>query len=338
MRGRDEFFESLTTARSSRAIPVDPNTGVRITGRMPRRDRSMYEYLFLEDVAQSLPYGGGLDKGFHLKLTPENPAIDELVLSALPAQSYGHDRLVEAFRDFLRSTTFDLVRGNLYLEIEYFHAGRIEDGEPEAFKIHILPPDSIVNRHGNHSQAVAAETEAADAALRWSLEPLDPECLVVVQLPAPLARDARRAIALLREISSKASVATDFVTGEHGRESGFDFKAYGELLNNLVLKKTRAIGWAGRGTFLEGMLDPEKAWRAIQFARFQVAVRDTVLAGIQDAVDKAGAAMGFEAKLTLSGVLTPNDLDQLEAELEHGTRPILELMHPGLLGRAEPPQ
>ena len=332
MRRRDQSFENLSTPRSSRAIPIDPNTGVRITGRMLRRDRSMYEYWFLEDVAQSLPYGRGLDKGFHLKLTPENPAIEELVISALPAQSYGRDRLAEAFRGFLQSATFDLVRGKLYLEIEYFPADPIKEGEPATFKIHILPSDSIVQRRGKLSQAVAVETEANGAAGHWSQDPLDHECLVIVQLPAPLARDARRAIALLREISSQASVATDFVTGEHGQESGFDFKAHGELLNNLVLNTTRAIGWTGRGTFLEGMLDPERAWRAIQFARFQVAVRDTVLAGLQDVVDKAGATMGFEAKLTLSGVLTSMDLEHLEADLEHGRRPILDLMHPELLG------
>lgn len=336
MRGDDDFFEGLTSARSSRGMPVDAGSGSQLTGRLPGHERSMYVHWFLEDVARSLPYGRGFDEGFQIAVTPKSPAIEELVLNAMPAQFYGPTGLAEAFRGFLVPATFDLLRGKLYLEIEYFYRGCVPDGKPVAFKIHILPLDSVSKRFGKYRQAVELQTDGVDKARGWVREPLDSKRLVVVSLPSPWARQTSRMLTLLSEVSSQTSVATDFLTGEHGPNSGFDYTAHNEMINNLVLKQTRAIGWTGRDTFLEGMLDPEKAWRAIQFARFQSVVRDAVLNGLQEAVDKAGLAIGFSARLVLSGVLDSSDLDHLETELQSGTRRILELIHPGLRSPSSP--
>ncbi|MGX1163461.1 hypothetical protein RKD54_004451 [Pseudarthrobacter sp. SLBN-100] len=216
------------------------------------------------------------------------------------------------------------------MEIEYFYKDGVEDGKPIAFKIHILPRDSVSKIFGKYRQAYAIDSEVLDEPAQRSTAPLNSKNLVVVSLPSPWARRSSRMVSLLREVGSQISVATDFLTGEHGRNSGFDYKAHGELINDHVLMRTRAIGWAGRNTFSEGMLDPEKAWRAIQFARFQILVRDTVLGGLQEAIDRAGLAIGYTAKLELSGVLDSEDLDECEAELQSGTRRILELIHPEL--------
>lgn len=328
MHDDDDYSEGLTSARSPRGMPLDAVSGSQLTGRLP--ERSMYVHWFLEDVAKSLPYGRGFDEGFQLALTPKSPAIEELVLNAMPAQFYGPTGLADAFRRFLLPATFDLLRGKLYLEIEYFHKGSVHDGKPVAFRIHILPLDSVSKRFGKYRQAVEIKPDVADKSGSWVREPLDAKRLVVVRLPSPWAGHASRTLALLSEVSSQTSVATDFITGEHGANSGFDYTAYGELMNDLVLKRTKAIGWAGRNTFLDGMLDPEKAWRAIQFARFQIVARDAVLNGLQEAVDRAGLAIGFTAKLVLSGVLDSSDLDRFETELQSGTRRILELIHPEL--------
>lgn len=329
MRG-DDFFEGLTSARPPRGAPIDAASGSRLTGARSGREEGMYVNWFLEDVAKSVPYGRGFDEGFQLALEPANPAVEELVLNALPAHPYGQTRLAEAFREFLVPARFDVVRGKLYLEIEYFYKGGVEDGKPVAFRIHILPRDSVSKRFGKYRQAHAIDSDVLYETANRSKAPLDPKNLVVVSLPSPWARRATRTISLLSEVSSQMSVATDFLTGEHGPSSGFDYKAHGELINDLVLMRTRAIGWAGRNTFLEGMLDPEKAWRAIQFARFQTVVRDTVLTGLQAAIDRAGVAIGYTAKLELSGVIDSADLDEFEAELQSGTRRILELIHPEL--------
>lgn len=326
---KNDFFEGLTSASPHRGTLINSASGARL-GRGSGCQESMYVNWFLEDVAKSLPYGLGSQEGFQLSLEPENRSVQELVLNALPAHTYGHTRLTEAFRQFLVYTVFDVVRGHLYLEVEYFYKDGGDKGKPVAFKVHVLPRGSVFKRFGKYRLVDGIGSEVPDEAGHVRKAVLDPKNLVVVSLPSPWARRALRTMSLLSDVSSQMSVATDFLTGEYGHNSGFDYNAHRDLVNDLVLKRTRDIGWAGRDTFLEGMLDPEKAWRAIQFARFQIVVRDTVLAGLQEAVDRAGRAIGYTAKFELQGTLDSANLDEFEADLQSGKRGIYELIHPAL--------
>lgn len=326
MHRSDGPFEGLTSALEPNRSLVRGVSSTRHKGDGARTSRSMYENWFLEDTARSLPYGRGIDEGFRLTSDSTNQSHEKLILNALPTALYGHERLADGFRDFLQSCTFNLLQGNLYLYIEYFHRGSIYDDPPQSFRIHILPSESVTKIRGKYRQSIEIEDDRSVICRR--VIPLQTKCLVTAKLSSQLAKTVKRTIDLLREISEHSSVATDFVVGEHGQDTGFEVRVHQQLLNDLVLRETRDIGWTGRGTFADGLLDPEKAWRAIQFTRFQLVVRDIVLSALQKAVDRSGSVIGFESKLMLSGVLTHVDLDRFEADLRQGSRPILDLMYP----------
>jgi hypothetical protein len=173
------------------------------------------------------------------------------------------------------------------------------------------------------------ETEG-EVGVRWSSEPLDPDCLVAIRLPRSLRRDLARALRAIRASDQDLRVTSEFVTGEHGSDSGFDFGTYQRISHDIVLRATRATGWAGRGLLTEGLLDPEKAWRALQFARLVVSLREIALKGLQEAINRAGGEIGFTAELVLSRVLTSDDLARMENDLRAGTRPIADMFVPSL--------
>jgi hypothetical protein len=43
-------------------------------------------------------------------------------------------------------------------------------------------------------------------------------------------------------------------------------------------------------------------------------------------LDRAGDVLGFEARLQLTGLVTTIDNDQAEADLESGSRPLIDIL------------
>lgn len=321
---RDDPFEGLLAATPSRPRPI-PFPGARPPGRT-REPTGLNGDLLRRDVGLlALPYGHGPDDGFRLTLTPAEAKTQELVAQALPAQGYRWN-LSDAFRDYLRTALWYLVDGDIYLEITYFHQPEALTGPPVAFRVDFLQPEMITRRIVRYHHFVPLDEDGEPT--RWGSTPIDGRRLVVGSLPRSLRRELDRTLKLLRAADEDLSVMSAFTMGEHASASGFDFTTYQRELHDIVLAGSREIGWAGRGTFTSDLLDPEKAWRAIQFARFITRLREIALATLQVAVDRAGAEIGFSAELTLSGVLTLDDLDTYETDLKAGTRPISELLFP----------
>lgn len=284
--------------------------------------------MLLEDLRmRALPYGHGADDGFRLDVRPSNEKVLDLVRDALPALNYRHGRIDESFRDYIQSALWSLAQGNLYLEIEYFRIPRDQADRPVAFRIDFLHPELVAKRYGKYRYLVPTQAEV-EGNKRWSRELLDPNCLIVVSLPRRLRRELDRTLGVIRAADPDLRVMADFTTGSHGNNSGFDISTYQRLSHDIILRASKATGWTGRGLFTEGLLDPEKAWRAIQFARIVVRLREIAIQGLQDAIDRAGVEIGFTAELKLSKVVTLDHLDHLERDLEAGTRPIEEIFVP----------
>ena len=310
---RGSYYSDFTDAPPRHATRPEP------TGK---------EYMLLEDIRlYALPYGRGTEDGFNVTLQPDQVKNQELILNALPSSHYSHYQLSEAFRDYIESALWHLVRGNLYLEIEYFRSTGSPTSPPVAFRIGILDADRVEKHFGKLYYWVPG-SGLGDGNTAWSRERLDPNTLVAVALHRKTRRTLDRALRTVRVADQDLDVMQSFTLGRHGTDSGFDFKTYHRHANDLVLRATREIGWAGRGLFTEDLLDPMKAWRAIQFARFVTRLRETAVSGLQQAISVAAAEIGFEAYLSLTGVLTETDLDQLEKDLREGTRPIAEMFAP----------
>lgn len=324
----DDWFEGLVGTRTHRHRYVDRSTGSPVPQSIERPEPGGNVYMLLEDLRlHALPYGHGTDDGFVVAVDPSSETVSALVLHALPVRGYRHWQLEAAFRDYMESALWFLAQGDMYLEIEYFRSSENPNGSPVAFRLDFLFPELVRRRFGMYRYSIPTRVDEEDD-VGWSSEPLDPKCVVVVSLPRRLRRELDRTLQVIRAADQDLQVMSDFTTGRNGSDSGFDLGAYQRLSHDIVLRASRAIGWAGRGLFTDDLLDPERVWRALQFARFGIELRNIALHGLQEAIDRAGIEIGFQAELQLSKVLTVEDVDQLEADLFAGTRPIGEMFVP----------
>ncbi len=325
-RVSDNPFDGLVRSRPRRRRRIDPSMGSPPRRPVERPDPVGQEYMLLEDLRlHALPYGSGADDGFTVDVTSANAQAPELILNALPVHTYRHWRLTEALRDYMQTALWYLVQGDFVMETAFYHSPEDEAAKPVAFQLDVLQPELIARRFGGRSYWTPTDSDDGTA---WTQERLSPNDLVVVSLPRQLRRDLERALRAIRATDQDLEVMERFTYGKFANDSGFDFKTYQRLSHDIVLRATRSIGWAGRGLLTEGLLDPMKVWRAIQFARFQVRLRNAALQGLRTAIDRAGETIGFEASIQLSGVLTEADLDQLEQDLRAGSRPIAEMFLP----------
>lgn len=321
-------FENLIGSRPHRHQYIDHSTGSPVPRKIERPRPGGNEHMFLEDLRlRALPFGRGLDDGFNIEIQPSTEEVLNLVRNSLPGRGYRHWRLDESFRDYTQSALEFLAQGDLYLEIEYFQEPDHQTDQPMAFRIDFLHPEMVTKRYGKYRYLVPTN-DRLEENKRWSSEPLDPSCLVVVSLPIRLRRELKRTFRVIRAADQDLRVMSDFTTGRHGNNSDFDFKTYQRISHDIVLRASQGTGWTRRGILAEGLLDPEKVWRAIQFARLVVRLREIATQGLQDAIDRAGMKIGFAAELKLSKVLTLDHLARLETDLEAGSRPIGEMFVP----------
>lgn len=324
---RDDPFDGLIGSHADRHN-LSPLTGAEIPPKFRRRNLGMNNGMLIQDLGlQSLPYGSGASEGFSVGIGSDDEAVAALIQHAIPGRGYRSWRGWDCLRDYLQSALHYLVERDLFLEIEYFQRSDTPEARPVAFRIEILQPDRIRRRIGRYEYLVAARS-ADEGRQSWTAAPIKAAELVVTRLPRNLRRDVDRALELLRATDDSLGIMTDFTTGQHGQDSGFDFADYQRLAHDIVLRGTRRIGWTGRGILMNDLLDPAKAWRAIQFAKFGVELRDIALSALQEAVNRAGAEIGFTAQIEISGILRTPDLNLMEAALAAGTQPMSELMHP----------
>ncbi|PRB04733.1 hypothetical protein CQ047_16240 [Microbacterium sp. MYb72] len=250
-----------------------------------------------------------------------------MIINAMPAPLYRHDDLSDAFRDYIEMALTLLSRGNLYLEIEYYRESDELSSRPVAFRLEALSPELVQTKFGKTFYWQPPSDQNVESE-HWTRELLDPARLITVSLPRDLRRTMDRALKIIQIADQDLDVMQRFTLGKQGWGSGFDLQEYQRRSRNIVLRETREIGWPGRGLLTEGLLDPMKAWRAIQFAQLVARMRDIAQDGLQAAIARAGDEIGFEATMSLSGVLTQTDLDRLQNELGSGVIPMAELLNP----------
>ncbi|MEU1970521.1 hypothetical protein ABZ477_02595 [Microbacterium sp. NPDC019599] len=284
--------------------------------------------MMLQDLRTSaMPYGHNENDGFGARVASGDPDVAKLIHDALPSHSYRHWRLADSVRDYVDSALWHLVDGNLHLELQYFAHPSASESKPSAFRVEIVDAERVVRRWGRYAYLGAGNGRPSSSS--GASEPQrDGKQLIVAALPKTLRHTVDAALGLIRAEDADFKVASSFVLGEHGADSGFDFGTHRRMSNEIVLRGTRGIGWVGRGTLSEDLLDPEKAWRAIRFARFAGQLRDVAVAALNEAIGRAGTRIGFEGAIELTGILTRRELDELEAELAAGTRPIAEIIFP----------
>lgn len=301
--------------------------------------------MLIEDAHQLLPFGHGLDDGFTATVLPEDARTEELVLNSLVSAHGRGDRLEEAVRNCVEQLSQELTSGPVVFEVEYFYTSDTPgehdgatlptsmtetastddqtDGGPVAFRLGWITPATVATRLGRPIQYVPAQVAQKKTARGLHYVELDSSNLITVDLSRRTRRALERARAVLAAAAAQEMTPYKFAKAS---DAAFDMERFKAERAQLVLRGTRDVGWGGRGFFDEYMLDPYQFWRHLRFERFKVQLRDAALGGINEMLRCAGARMGFEARLELEGLITAKDLDEAEAALRSGSKPLIDLV------------
>jgi hypothetical protein len=294
--------------------------------------------MFSEDLRDLLPFGHGLDDGFSAEIVPPNDEVYEMVLKSLTSMHRPASTLEDGVRHYLEEVTQELLEGQTLFEIDFLSspanvkvdtgaASQADDAEtatpPVAFRIGWIPSGTVVKRRGRYIQYVPSDLGEGHTNRGLHYVNLEEQNLVFVELPRKHRAALRRARTVMQAVDAQQATPQKMLKSP---VSGFHHDRFKLQLAQEILRSTRVLGWASRGLYDEHMLDPYTVWRHLQFQRFKVSVRDAGLAGLDQMLDRAGAVLGFKARLQLTGLVTTNDIDQAEADLEAGSRRLTHLL------------
>lgn len=330
----------LTSQRKSyfytlEAASAEPKLLEHIEGR---RDRwiGLQGYMFSEDLRNLLPFGHGLDDGFSAEIVPPKVEVREMVLNSLTSMHRPASILEDGVRHYLEEITQQLLEGQALFEIDYLSSpakagtgaasladAAETDTQPVAFRIGWIPSGTVTKRRGRYIQYVPSDLGEGHTNRGLHYVNLEDQNLVFIDLPRKHKAALRRARTVMQAVDAQQATPHKMLKSP---VSGFDHDRFKLQLAQELLRGTRVLGWASRGLYDEHMLDPYTVWRHLQFQRFKVSVRDAGLAGLDQMLDRAGTVLGFKARLLLTGLVTTTDIDQAEADLQSGSRPLIDLL------------
>lgn len=294
----------------SRGTRIEPAVFRRKGQRRQRRfaEETIYTSMFEDDVSSILPYRSGNERWYRVLVAGGN---EDLVRCALPSHYWPADTLEDALRDTVTECVLDLVHGPIYIEIEYFLDG--EGNDLPNFRLHVVPSDFYRTRFGK-VHVKPADHGIADKSRTHEI---DPASLVRIELPRPERRAMKRALAAMKTASRYHLAPVDMLTSGNPPR-GLDIKLHTKELARGLRAATNSIGWDGRGQLVEGMEDPYRVWRSLQFARYRLTLLDLVMRGLNRALDTAGGRLGFSASLEVEGLITLADIDVGLAAIDDG--------------------
>lgn len=325
----DDPYAGLTSSRRSRfyytdMISDDPQLHRRLR---ERPGTGFYEHMFLEDLSHMLPWGRGIDDGFTAAVTSTDPRAGDIVRNALPSR-YGPPRSLEdGLRQFIEDGAQRTALDAATYEIDYLRPPGEPDARPAGFRLEPLPPGSFDVLDGQPIQYVpaAASEHSTDDGLHYVR--LDPDHLITICLDPTTQQVIRHALTLFAAADRQQMTPMSML--QRGQGTGFDFATYRTETARALLSGTHELGWTGRDLFADEMLAPYTVWRHLRFLRFKITIRDAILTALSVAVTRAGKLMNFEATVTIGGLATVADIDQAEADLETGQRPLRDLLDLG---------
>lgn len=239
-------------------------------------------------------------------------AATEVVLRALEDRR-GDGTLNRVLRDFFQVAADRLLRHqNAYYEIVYGYRPGQDASRPVGFRLMAAPLGTVGTRAGQLVQYVPAAHAKHSTALRGvGYNDLSADTLVLFRLKDDLQCDV--------EATFKALASA--------HESGQTFGAAGsdktiKMLNNA----TAALGW---NRFVEpvsnSQLLPYKVWRQLEFLAFKIKVRESILASLNDVLNKVGRRLHTPMHIKLHNVPSLDDVRVAHGDLQQGQRSLEDI-------------
>jgi hypothetical protein len=252
--------------------------------------------MFRDDFAQLMPRGIPRDAS----TISASDDVTDIVAAGLPTHFGPMADLPTAVADFIHSVAYQLLDGPITFDVEYLR--RTEAEHPVMFR--------FVPRWGTKPSS------------RTRLLPLPDGAPATVRFD--LSVKTRKRLDEARPIWATADLPTNTAMRLIGAP-GYDFEVQRTATNQAVLQSTWDIGWDGRGTFTDMLLEPMRIALRLRFMRLQIRTRDDLLKQLQMRLHEVGAALQADLSLTFTGLNDESDITAAERSLQRGDTKLSEL-------------
>lgn len=281
---------------------------------------SLYSHMLIEDLhAGIMPYS------FNPEIKISLAGDDSNDLRQIIAKGLNNERycdLSEAVASFIRQCTNELM---YYPKSEYeivYYSNKQPSNEFCAFALEHVPYKSL-KRLGAFCFQILPRAIAQEKGVSSFIKVL-PKQIITFELPARIKYDWFAIIKLLDFISRNNLPELALMSTERA-SIPFDINKFYYSKNLLLAKSTKTIGWNARHSF-ENMLEYYTLTRFLRFERLKIEIRDAILIKLNEVLKQAGKKMNFRCQLHLVGLLTLEDIDNAEKELQYGNTPFKQII------------
>ena len=321
MRGRDRDLK-----RHQRSVRVF----LDMTAQKPPKTYGDTHYgrMLVEDVANGLVPYRMRGEDFSFSVQPASEEVETIIASGLGRDGYVWRDLLDGVRDFCRDAVQTLMAfGEAPYEIVYFSEGDAE--KMVGFDLSFVAPWTLRRHGGGWVQTIPKDyAERFRTATRIEL-PSD--SVARLQLPPSIARYFRRMMddldLLGRDLYPEFGVP---VPGSKAQDIGFDFQAWNKSHGVALAHATRECGWTGRGLFSKNVTEYYYVRRFLDFERFKLELRTSILSQLNEVLQIIGKRIGFAGRIVAEGLPDSAQIANSYRDLEAGNVPFSEIKKPYL--------
>jgi len=279
-----------------------------------------YPSLLAEDVANGLlPSRRHRQPPYNVLWTPPDKEVEQLVARAIarPEDDYAgwHAYLSDSLEDFVHDCahTVMLYEKAIY-EIVYWSDP--ETDRAVEFQLRLITSGSVKWMNGKPFQHLP-QSVARRCDVESPIELNSADLLIVV--PPQYVRDS---FSQMLETIARADAMKRIMSALHQSETSPRATLNPSELRHseflTVARATREIGWNARGLIEEYFDTFYLVERQIRFEKFRAQLRASILSALNEGLACAGRRIGFSGQITLEGISSFADIEQIETKFFSG--------------------
>lgn len=299
----------------------DPKSKERTTLDIPMHlyaenyEYTSYAHMFIEDFHNSImPYPRVSNgKNFNAEIVPKNDAVTDIAKEALSTRHRAFD-LKSALCDFIREATqYLLYYGSVSYEI-------IVDDEGIEFAE--INPRSFIRVFNKYFQLINKKIAKKIKKERSIIE-IPTSKIFYFVLPKELGTGRKLYKMLRRLIKIGEPIIPKFALEslDFNEQIEFDQKEYWKLREVQILRITKKFGWDGRSISSNNLLEYYSIKRFLQYHKAKALIRENIVRELNRIFKQL-----YGVKIIISGLLTSQEINQLNKQLEKGNVTFKEIV------------
>lgn len=292
--------------------------------KLPDYYRHMYPSMLIDDVRHSvIPVPDHTRKPFSITLIPPDHKAEEIIAEAIERQGYGVglSDAVYSFMDLCAATLVELEEA--YYEIAYFIDA---ENKKVGFYLSFIPTGTIIHEGDTMKQYVPADI-VRQRNLPGQYLDLIPENILSFKLPEYVRHDFGSMMSFLARQSN--NIAPEFYMDNlHNPQNQipFDYGKFHRTQKMALHEATKLIGYNFRDYDMEHITEYYLWHRELEFERFKIEFRKSILATLNDGISRVGKELGFNSQIEIKGLPTDADVSAAQEKLLSGVGTFNEIL------------